>query len=267
MLYLVEMIFDTVSDLRLTEFDNINHPLLRELALRAPGTYQHTMLVSQLAENAAIAIGAKALLAKVGAFFHDVGKLTVPMDFIENQPTDVANVHDALTPLESAERIRNHVLMGIDLARAHHLPEQIVDFIPAHHGTMRISFFYDRAIAANSTGGVVDETMFRYPGPKPHTKETAILMLADASEAVARSVASSTLEPTFEGIESALEKLVRARFADGQLDECDLTMRDLTIITNVFARLLVGLHHTRINYPTPALASVDARVRLKPIEV
>jgi putative nucleotidyltransferase with HDIG domain len=269
MLYVVESIFDTMSDLRLTEYDNINHPLLRELAMRAPGTYQHTMLVAQLSENAAIAIGANALLAKVGAFFHDIGKLAEPTDFIENQPAELGNIHDSISPLESAERIRNHVIEGIALARAHHLPEKIIEFIPMHHGTLRISFFYDRALAASVSGIVPNEEIFRYPGPKPASKETAIVMLADASEAVARTLATVHSEPTIETIEESLEKLIRARFADGQLDDCDLTIRDLTIIRKVFARLLAGLHHTRILYPTPSVTvpiPVSARLTETPRE-
>ena len=247
-LYAVETMFDTVSELRLTEYDNINHPLLRELALRAPGTYQHTMMVAQLAENASIAIGANALLAKVGAYFHDIGKLTQPTDFIENQGGDVTNVHEVLTPEESAKRVREHVTQGIDLAYAHNLPERVVDFIPMHHGTLKISFFYDRHVKL--TGELPeDDEVFRYPGPRPDTKETAIVMLADAAEAIARNVAQKSTEPSIEAIDAALENLVRARINEGQLDDCDLTLKELHTVRNVFSHLLGGLHHTRISYP------------------
>lgn len=255
-LYALETVFDTVSELRLSEYDNINHPLLRELALRAPGTYQHTMMVAQLAENAAIAIGANSLLAKVGAYFHDIGKLAEPVNFIENQGPDTGNIHESLSPEESAKRVREHVTQGIDLAYAHNLPERVVDFIPMHHGTLRISFFYDRYVQTYGEHPE-DAELFRYPGPKPDTKETGIVMLADAAEAVSRSVAQHSAEPSQEAIEQALENLVRARILDGQLDECDLTLRELTIIRGVFTHLLGGLHHTRITYPT---AGVDQPV-------
>jgi len=251
LLFIVETIFDTVSDIRLTEFDNINHPLLRELSMRAPGTYQHTMMVAQLAENGAIAIGANALLAKVGAYYHDIGKLTEPQTFIENQSAETTNVHELVTPQESAERVRRHVTEGIELGHAHHLPERLIDFIPMHHGTLRISFFYDRALALGEITAGSDDSQYRYPGPKPNTKETVIVMLADASEAIARTIAAKSEEPSIEAIQEGIDKLVAARIAEGQLDNSDITMHELTIIKQVFARLLAGLHHARISYPTP----------------
>lgn len=250
-LYVVESIFDTVSDLRLSEFDNINHPLLRELALRAPGTYQHTMLVAQLAENAAIAIGANPLLTKVGAYFHDVGKLADPADFVENQG-ESGNVHAELSARESAMRVRSHVEQGIDLARAHELPERLIDFIPMHHGTLSISFFYQRALSEAAPGEIVNEQEFHYPGPRPNTKETAIVMLADAAEAIARTLSQTRDDVTPDTIESSIESLIRSRFDQGQLDQSDITVRDLTVIRSVFSRLLAGLHHPRIAYPATA---------------
>jgi len=253
-LFAIENIFDTVSDLRLSEFDNINHPLLRELALRAPGTYQHTMLVAQLCENAAIAIGANPLLAKVGAYFHDVGKLAEPSNFIENQSGEIDNVHESLSPHESATRVRNHVEQGIVLARAHNLPSRVIDFIPTHHGTLPISFFYQRAVMEAAGSGMVNEDEFRYPGPTPNSKETAILMLADASEAIARSLAAAGGEMTNESLETAIEQLVRTRFDQGQLDQCDITVRDLMMVRGVFSRLLAGLYHARVQYPVSALS-------------
>ncbi|HZK75913.1 MAG TPA: HDIG domain-containing protein, partial [Candidatus Kapabacteria bacterium] len=255
-LYAVEVTFDTVSDLRLTEFDNINHPLLRELALRAPGTYQHTMMVAQLAENAAIAIGANASLAKVGAYFHDVGKLAAPQNFVENQSNDSGNIHENLSPMESAARVKSHVEQGIALARAHDVPERIVDFIPMHHGTLPISFFYQRAVMEAAGGGYVNEAEFRYPGPLPNSKEAAIVMLADASEAISRSLAQKGEDMTAEAIEEAIEQLIRTRFDQGQLDQSDITVRDLTIVRSVFARHLSGLHHPRIVYPAPLDAPI-----------
>jgi cyclic-di-AMP phosphodiesterase PgpH len=252
LVYAVEGLFNTVSDLKLTEYDNINHPLLRTLADEAPGTYHHTMLVAQLAENAAIAIGANALLTKIGAYFHDIGKIAQPHDFIENQIAEHGNIHDSISAAESAKRVRDHVTRGIKLAEDHHLPEKIVDFIPMHHGTLRISFFYQRAVESMTAGGVLNDAPFRYPGPKPNTKETAIVMLSDASEAIARTMALRVEEPTTEMLEEELAQLFQKRIADGQLDECDLTLHDLVIIRSVFARLLIGSFHSRINYPSPS---------------
>jgi putative nucleotidyltransferase with HDIG domain len=264
-LYVIEMVFDTVSDLRLSEIDDINHPLLRELALRAPGTYQHTMMVAQLSENAANAIGANALLAKVGAFFHDVGKLTDPINFVENQSGDNGNVHESLTPQESAYRVKNHVEQGLALARAHNLPGRVIDFIPMHHGTLPISFFYQRAVMEAAGSGTVNEADFKYPGPTPNTKETAIVMLADASEAIARSLATSGEETSVEAIESAIEQLIRTRFDQGQFDHCDITARDLMMVRGVFARLLSGVHHARVAYPASVLLPVEAEAVLAPV--
>ncbi|MDP4219699.1 MAG: HDIG domain-containing protein [Bacteroidota bacterium] len=257
LVFVVEAIFDTMSDLRLADFNDINHPLLRRLALEAPGTYHHTMLVSQLAENAALAIGANSLLAKVGAMFHDVGKIASPADFIENQSHE--NIHDSISSAESAARVRAHVTAGIALAREEKLPEKIIDFIPMHHGTLRISFFYQKALSLVAAGGTLDDTLYRYPGPKPNTKETAVVMLADASEAVARTLLMRVDEPTVELIEADLAALFRERIADGQLDECDLTLHDLVIIRNVFARLLIGSFHSRISYPQPPQQSLTYR--------
>jgi putative nucleotidyltransferase with HDIG domain len=259
LIMVVENIFHTLSDLKLADYDDINHPLMRRLSAEAPGTYHHTMLVAQLAENAALAIGANALLAKVGAYFHDIGKIAEPADFIENQITGDGNIHDSIAAAESARRIRDHVLRGIALAEEYHLPEKLIDFIPMHHGTLRISFFYQKALGLVAAGGALDDSSFRYPGPKPNTKETAILMLADASEAVARTMALRIEDPTTEAIEAELSDLFRERIADGQLDECDLTLRDLVIIRSVFARLLIGTFHTRISYPAAAPQHAPAK--------
>ncbi|MEP7234313.1 MAG: HDIG domain-containing metalloprotein [Ignavibacteriota bacterium] len=261
LVFVIERIFDTMSDLRLADLNDINHPLLRKLSLEAPGTYHHTMLVAQLAENAALAIGANSLLAKIGAMFHDVGKIASPDDFIENQ--NHSNIHDTLSSSESAARIRAHVTRGVILAQQEKLPEKIVDFIPMHHGTLRISFFYQKALGLLAAGGTLDESAFRYPGPKPNTKETAIVMLADASEAVARTVATHNDEPTVELIEHELASLFRERIADGQLDDCDLTIHDLVIIRSVFARLLIGSMHSRIAYPQPQQTIPNERAQAK----
>ncbi len=258
-LYAIESVFDTVSDLRLSEFDNINHPLLRDLAMRAPGTYQHTMLVAQLAENAALAIGSNALLSRVGAIFHDVGKLADPMSFVENQGAESGNIHESISPRESADRVRAHVVQGIALANQYGLPQRVIDFIPMHHGTLPISFFYQQAVTA-AAGSEVNEEDFRYSGPIPNTKETAILMLADASEAIARTRAAGGEETSPEAIEVAITQLIRTRFEQGQFDRCDITAHDLTIIRGVFSRLLAGLHHARVQYPTPVASEIQASI-------
>lgn len=250
LLYVIEMLFDTASDLRLTEFDNVNLPLLRELALQAPGTYQHTMMVAQLAEHAALAVGANALLAKIGAYFHDIGKLTDPQTFVENQGTESGNIHDMLSARESARRVKAHVAQGVILARANGLPERIIDFIPMHHGTLPISFFYLRAVTESLGDSVINEDEFRYTGPLPNSKETVIVMLADASEAISRSLARKGEETSFEAIDEAIGQLIRTRFEQGQFDQSDITVRDFMIIRAVFARHLSGLHHPRIPYPS-----------------
>ncbi len=256
LLYAIEMLFDTASDLRLNEFDNVNHPLLRELALRAPGTYQHTMMVAQLAEHAAISIGANGLLAKIGAYYHDIGKQKDAGSFVENQTGDSGNIHESLTALESAQRVRNHVTEGIILAREQGIPERIIDFIPMHHGTLPISFFYLRAVTEAAGERTVNEDEFRYTGPLPNSKETAIVMLADASEAISRSLARKGEEMSFEAIDAAIEQLIRTRFEQGQFNQSDITVRDFTMIRAVFARHLSGLHHPRIAYPTAQTADM-----------
>ncbi len=250
LLYAIELVFDTASDLRLTEFDNINHPLLQSLATKAPGTFQHTMMVAQLSEHAAFAIGANGLLAKIGAYYHDIGKLNDPENFVENQGADSGNVHDLLTARESAQRIKSHVAQGVALARASGLPERVIDFIPMHHGTLPISFFYLRAVTEALGDAVVNEDEFRYPGPLPNSKETAIVMLADASEAISRSLARKGEEMSFEAVDAAIGQLIRTRFEQGQFDQSDITVRDFMMIRAVFARHLSGLHHPRIAYPS-----------------
>ncbi len=250
LLYAIEMLFDTASDLRLTEFDNVNQPLLRELALRAPGTYQHTMMVAQLAEHAALAIGANGLLAKIGAYFHDIGKVSDAATFVENQTGDIGNIHETLTARESTQRVKKHVADGVVLAKAQGLPQRIIDFIPMHHGTLPISFFYLRAVTEGGGDGIVNEHDFRYTGPLPNSKETVIVMLADASEAISRSLARKGEEMSFETIDDAIAQLIRTRFEQGQFDQSDITVRDFTMIRAVFARHLSGLHHPRIAYPT-----------------
>lgn len=239
---LLERVFNVATDMRLEEFDNTNHPLLQQLNERAPGTYQHTLAVARLAEAAASAIGANALLTKVGALFHDIGKLEKSEYFVENQ-IDIGNKHDKMTPKKSAAIIRQHVQDGIELAKEYRLPYRIWKFIPMHHGTMLIRHFYARALDENP-GVPVDEHDYRYPGPKPDSKETAILMLSDAAEALSRLVDTSQRED----IEAAVDKIILDRFEDGQLSDAPLTTADLDVIRESLVKNLLASSHKRVRY-------------------
>lgn len=237
---LLERLFTITTDLKLLEYDDLNHPLLRLLADKAPGTYQHTLTIARLAESAANAVGANALQTKVGAYFHDVGKIARAEYFVENQ-MGMANKHDRIKPEQSVKVIREHVLDGVKIARQYGLPERIVDFIPTHHGTTTIKYFLDKAREENPD---VDPDLFRYPGPRPYSRETALVMLADAVEATTRSLAN----PNAKSISEAVDQIIKRRFADGQLDECDLTLADLTKIREAFVKNLVGMAHPRVQY-------------------
>lgn len=239
-IFLLESFFNVATDLKLLEYDDLNHPLLRNLADKAPGTYQHTLTIARLAESAAAAIGANALQAKVGAMFHDVGKVVRSEYYVENQ-MGMGNKHDRITPEQSVKIIRDHVADGVKIAREYKLPERIIDFIPTHHGTTTIKYFLDKAKEVNPD---VDEDLFRYPGPEPHTRETAIVMLADAVEATTRSLP----DPTAAKIKETVDQIIKRRFTDGQLDQCDLTLADMTKIREAFVRNLVGMAHPRIQY-------------------
>lgn len=241
---LMEKLFNVATDLRLEEFDDLNHPLIKQLNERAPGTYQHTLSVARLSEAAARAIDANALLAKVGALYHDVGKLEKSEYFVENQ-IDIDNKHDKLPPKKSASIIRQHVQDGIDLAREYGLPERIVKFVPMHHGTILIKHFYAKALDESLLkDAVIDEADYRYPGPRPDSKEAAIVMLADASEALSRVLEKGQRED----LEAAVEKIIVDRYTDGQLSNTDLTMNDLDRIKDSFVRNLLGSTHQRIRY-------------------
>src|SRR5688572_21802141 len=228
----------TVFELR--ELADPNHPLLRQLLLRTPGTYHHSLLVANLAERAAEVIDADGLTARVGAYYHDIGKMRNPLAFIENQTGK--NPHDELDPLVSAQIVSAHVRDGLVLAERYHLPEQIRDMIPQHHGTLLVKYFWQ---TAKDRGQNVDELQFRHPGPKPRSKEAGIVMLADGTEAAVRSLE----EKTPETIRGMVDKIVSERLQDGQLDECDLTLRDVHRIRDAFCELLLGVYHERIPYP------------------
>ncbi|MBI5946766.1 MAG: HDIG domain-containing protein [Chloroflexi bacterium] len=244
--------------LQLLELAHGGHPLLRRLQEEAPGTYHHSMMVGALAERAANRIGADALAARVGAYYHDIGKLSQPGFYIENMLEGAPSPHDALAPAASAATIREHVTAGVELARKHRLPLLVRDFIPEHHGTRLVTFFYRRAVQA---GGDVDPALFRYAGPRPQTKEAAIVMLGDSCEAVVRASG----EPGRSRIDETVDGVFAERLAEGQLDECDITMRELQEVAASFKATLKAVYHPRIPYPDPVpaeLAEIGQRDRL-----
>ena len=238
-----ESLFGILTDVKLLELSNADLPVLGQLALRAPGTNQHSHAVGQLAEDACRAVGANPLLARIGALYHDIGKVAAPEYFVENQQGN--NPHDHMRPSQSARIITSHVTYGMKLAKEINLPEKIADFIPQHHGTRTLHFFLRKAQSQAKPGEVVDEKDFRYPGPKPQFKEAAIMMLADSCEAAARSLA----RPDPENIRAIVVKIVDAIVTDGQLDECDLTMQELTTIREAVIGSLTAIYHARIDYP------------------
>jgi putative nucleotidyltransferase with HDIG domain len=242
--YLLGQLFGVTTSLQLLEISRPNHPLLRQLLLKAPGTYHHTLIVSNMAEEAAVAIGADSLLTRVGSYYHDIGKIIRPYFFIENN-TDGENPHDRIDPYTSARIIISHVSDGVDLAKKYRLPPGIIDFIKEHHGTTRVEYFYHKAVQMKNDPSEVDESAFRYAGPKPHTSETAILMLADSCEATVRAMHPQTSEEMLELIRSVISR----RLMSGQLDNSPLTLRDLTLISEAFVRVLQGIHHPRVKYP------------------
>jgi hypothetical protein len=241
---LLENLFNVLTDVRLLELSNVSNPLLSELALKAPGSYNHSLIVGTLAEEGARAIGANSLFCRVAAFYHDIGKMNKPEYYVENQRG--VNPHDRLSPSMSALIIASHVKDGIKLAREAGLPEQIVDIIPQHHGTKLMTFFYEKARKlADPALGPIKEEDFRYPGPKPQTREAAIFMLADAVEAAARTVE----EPTAKRLKEMIRKVTNSIVVQGELDSCDLTFADLDRIQDAFLRCLVSMYHHRVDYP------------------
>ena len=241
-----EHVFSVVTDIRLLELSNQNLPLLRTLALEAPGSYQHSLMLGHLAEAAAEAIGADSLLARVSGYYHDIGKTKMPDYFIENQPKGF-NRHDRLEPSMSALIIAAHVKEGVEMARKARLPEPIVTAIREHHGTKLIRYFYQKAVTkaeAEQQAGV-QETDYRYPGPKPSTRILGILMIADAVEAASRTL----IEPTPAKIRAMIQAIVDDCLRDGQFDDCDLTMRDLAILVDALERTVTTVFHHRIDYP------------------
>ncbi|MCM8798375.1 MAG: HDIG domain-containing protein [Candidatus Omnitrophica bacterium] len=239
-----EYLFRLISNITLLELSDTNHPLLKELILKAPGTYHHSLIVGNLAESACEAIGANSLLARVGAYYHDIGKLENSEYFSENQPHPRSK-HTKLTPELSSLIIINHIKEGVERAKKYRLNRQVVEIIKQHHGTSRVYYFYHQALLRKGEDKEVDETLFHYPGPLPQTNEAAVVLLADAVEA-----ASHTLtEPNPASIRNLVKKIINDKFLEGQLNECNLTLRDLEKISECFIKILLGIFHTRMKYP------------------
>jgi hypothetical protein len=238
-----ENTFKITTDISLLELSDFNHPLLKEMVIRAPGTYHHSLVVGNLAEAACEAIKANSLLARVSSYFHDIGKIEKASYFSENQTVE-DSTHDKLSPTMSSLIITNHVKNGVELSQKYKLSNKIIDIIKQHHGTGLVFYFFKRALEK-----VVDEEVgeesFRYPGPKPQTKEAACVLLADSVEAASRALE----DPTPSRIKGLVRKVINNKFIDGQLDECDLTLKDLEKIAQVFTHILTGTFHTRVEYP------------------
>lgn len=242
LIYAFERVFGITSDVSLMEITNTNSKLLRELSYKAPGTFQHSLQVANLAEAAIFNIGGNALLVRAGALYHDIGKMENPQYFIENQNKG-SNPHDSLSYEESAQIIIRHVNKGVEIARKNNLPELIIDFIKTHHGNTRMDYFY-QSFLKNFPEKFIDENIFRYPGPIPFSKETGVLMLADSVEAASRSLK----EPNAEGISSLVDRIIDYKLDQGQLNNSNITLKDLNIIKSIFKSMLMSIYHIRIDY-------------------
>lgn len=260
---LAEMIFGYTTDIKLLELATMDQPLLQELMVQAPGTYHHSIIVGNMAEGAAKSIGANSLLAKVAGYYHDIGKIRKPHYFIENQ-FDCPNPHQKLAPSMSSLILMSHVKEGAELARQNRLGRSIIDIISQHHGTSFISFFYNKALECRekSQGSKrmelppINSDDYRYPGPKPQTKEAGLVMLADVVEAACRSLT----DPTPARIKGMVNRLINNIFSDGQLEECELTLKDLHQIAKHFNQVLATVHHRRVEYP--AVTGANGKVKL-----
>ncbi len=238
-----EYLLQTVTNISLLELADSHHPILQRMILEAPGTYHHSLIVGNLSDTACTTIGANGLLARIGSYYHDIGKLQKPEYFIENQQIK-KNLHDQLSPTMSKMIIMNHIKEGLDLAKKYSLSPALWDFIQQHHGNSLVYYFYRRALEGREEDEEVTEEGFRYPGPKPNTKETAIVLLADSVEAATRTLK----DPTPIKIEEVVHKVINNKFIDGQLDECELTLKDIEKISNVFTKILSGIYHSRVSY-------------------
>jgi putative nucleotidyltransferase with HDIG domain len=239
-----EYLFKTITNISLLELSDFNQPLLHRMMLEAPGTYHHSLIVGNLSEAACELIGANSLLARIGSYYHDVGKLEKPEYFSENQDIKESK-HDNLSPTMSKLVIMNHVKEGMELAKRYRLSPALISFIQQHHGNSLVYYFYRRALENVDEDKAVIEDGFRYPGPKPRSRETAVVLLADSVEAATRALK----EPAPAKIEELVHKVINNKFIDGQLDECDLTLRDLEKIASVFIRILSSIYRARISYP------------------
>lgn len=253
MLPFLESAFGITSAVKLLELANPSQPLLKRLLLEAPGTYHHSIVVGNLAEAAADAVGGESLLVRVGAYYHDIGKLRRPYFFIENQ-LSCENPHDKIAPSLSTLIITSHTKDGVEMAREHKLPQPVIDIIEQHHGTSIVSYFFNRALE-NDKNESVSEEDFRYEGPKPQTKEAALVMMADSVEAAVRALQ----KPTPGRIEGLVRRIIKDKLHDGQLDECDLTFKDLDVIANTFVRVLSGIFHARVEYPETVIKEIERR--------
>ena len=242
LIYVYEKIFGLVSDVTLLELSNTNTKLLRELNEKAPGTFQHSMQVANLAEAAANEIGANSMLARTGALYHDIGKMQAPMYFTENQSTNV-NPHNDLSPKDSAKIIIDHVIKGVELAKQYRLPDRIIDFIRTHHGTSITYYFYMKEKEQNQGNVLIEQ--FQYRGPIPFSKETAILMMCDAAEAASKSLKN----PTAQSIDNLINKIIEKQKSDNQFINSDITFREIEKIKKVIKSKLMNIYHLRIEYP------------------
>lgn len=250
----LESAFNIVSAVKLLELSNPGQPLLKKLMLEAPGTYHHSIIVGNLAEAAADAVGGESLLVRVGALYHDIGKIKRPYFFIENQLSN-ENPHEKIAPTLSTLIITSHTKDGVEMAGEAKLPRVVTDIIEQHHGTSLVSFFFHRALEDARDEKTVNEEDFRYEGPKPQTREAALVMMADSVEAAVRALQ----KPTPGRIEGLVRRIIKEKLHDGQLDECDLTFKDLDVIANAFVRVLSGIFHARVEYPETVIKEIERR--------
>lgn len=245
LIFVLERFSNFSTDLQLKEYDNLDHPLLKKMSDIAPGTYQHSLNVAMLAERSAIAIGANPVYCKVSSLFHDIGKMKKPEYFVENQ-IDIGNKHDLLTPKKSAKTIIEHVTYGVELAKQYNLPNRMIDIILMHHGTTLVQYFYNKALELSEDPTTVSEDDFRYPGPKPRTREAALIMLCDTAEAI-----SHIRNYTSDELDTILQRVIIDRITDGQFDESGISVKELQIVKFTIVKNLIGMGHKRIQYKEP----------------
>ena len=254
LLPLVEQVFRLTSDITLLELSDLNRPLLRRMQLEAPGTYHHSMVVGSLAESAAEAIDANSLLARVQAYYHDIGKLSKPEYYAENEPASSRSRHEKLTPSMSALVVKSHISEGLEMAKKERLPRAVRNAVPEHHGTMVMAFFFHKALETDPTARRED---YSYPGPRPRSKETAILILADGVEGASRALA----EPTPSRIRGLVQRIIEERVRDGQLDDANITILELARIRESFIPVLTAIFHVRAPYPTAPRAKRESEAK------